>query len=475
MNRRQFGQTFLSLVAAASIAPCGANPSTRRVGRLLEWDRFGGYKAKSFESTGYFRTEHDGKRWWLVSPEGNAFLSWGINHLHADLWRQDFNRDHWQTKLGIDDIKEWSQFSPALRKWFLDTCQQYGFNTVGVHNSLNVVNQPKPAMAYMQPITFVDIPHWKTEIPDDRFVDVFDVSFAQHCDRLAKQHTRPKDPFLLGYSMTDCPLLTEEDCRERPDVIGGARRGSRIGWPKRLRNLDENAAGKQVYVELMRKLYREQISQFNQTYETKFKSFADLQRSANWRPQTDLANGNETRDNIEFLKKVVDKYYRTTRDAIRRYDPHHLFFGDKLNGNTDSIDTVLPITSQYTDVVLYQMYARYSVQEPGLNRWSRAANKPIINGDASFTMITPDMPRPYGPVADNLNQRVQWTVEFFLRAFERSDFVGWHYCGLIDATQRIPRKQARQHSGLLTEMGEPYPELLKSIQGCSERLYDVAS
>ena len=26
-------------------------------------DRFGGYKAKSFKATGFFRTEHDGKRW----------------------------------------------------------------------------------------------------------------------------------------------------------------------------------------------------------------------------------------------------------------------------------------------------------------------------------------------------------------------------------------------------------------------------
>ena len=30
-----------------------------------------------------------------------------------------------------------------------------------------------------------------------------------------------------------------------------------------------------------------------------------------WRPHTDLSNANETRDNVEFLQRVVAKYYQT--------------------------------------------------------------------------------------------------------------------------------------------------------------------
>ena len=147
---------------------------------------------------------------------------------------------------------------------------------------------------------------------------------------------------------------------------------------------------------------------------------------------------------MEFLKKVVAKYYQTARDAIRRYDPNHLFVGDKINANTDSLDTVLPVTSQFTDLVFHPMYARYQVQEPGLDRWSK---------------ITDSMPRPYGPVADNLRQRADWTNEFFRPAFEHPEFVGWHYCGLIDASNLVPHKQDRQHSGLLDGYGEAYPLL----------------
>ena len=472
MHRRRFVRTACGALAANPVFNSAlAGGAAAQAGR----DRFGGWRGRRFEATGFFRVEKD-DRWWLVTPEGNAFLSFGINHLHPDLWNQDYNRETWKARLGLNGLSG-PEFQRALRDWFLATCRAYGFNTVGVHNSLAVVNSPQPAMPYMRPIRFVEIPHWQTQIPDENFLDVFSPEFDRHCDRLAEDLAAPArdDPFLLGYSMTDCPLLTEEDCRERPDVIGGARRESRIGWPRRLRNLGARSAGKQAYVRAMREIYKGEIGAFNSTYGTRFESFGALESAEQWRPRTDLSNGNETRDNVEFLKRVVAQYYQTARDAIRRYDPNHLFVGDKINANTDSLDTVLPVTSRFTDIVFYQMYARYEVQKPGLDRWSAIVDQPLINGDSAFTMITESMPRPYGPVADSLEERADWTGEFFRSAFARPEFVGWHYCGLIDASNLVPRKRERQHSGLIDGYGEPYPVLKELLAESTVEMYDVAS
>lgn len=472
MKRRTFLQRTL-----ATTLYCGAVGGFLTSSGLADdqLDRFGGWKGKQFQTTGFFRVEKD-KRWWIVTPEGNAFLSFGINHLYPDLWKNAYNQEAWKKRLSLQDLNG-PEFDPALKSWFVETCREYGFNTVGTHNSLSILNQPQPAFPYIQHIRFVDIPHWKQEVPDENFRDVFSTAFAQHCDKLAKEIAEPAkdDPFLLGYSMTDCPLLTEEDCRERTDVIGGARRKSRIGWPRRLRNLGAKAPGKQAYVQTMREVYREEIYEFNATYGTEFDSFDTLASAEQWRPYTELSNPSETRDNTVFLHRVVEQYYRTASDAIRRYDPNHLFVGDKLNANTDALDTVLPITSRFTDIVFYQMYARYEVQEPGLDRWSRMVDQPIINGDSAFTMIISHMPRPYGPVADTLEQRAEWTGEFFRKAFARPEFVGWHYCGLIDAPNLIARKQARQHSGLIDGYGEPYPGLKKVVKTCSDEMYRLAS
>ena len=471
MKRRDF-------LKSASASVLGAAAFSRRsVGQATssELDRFGGWKGKKFRATGFFRAEKD-KRWWLVTPEGNAFLSFGINHLHMGWWTQPYNREIWQERLGVTQTTR-PAFARVFRKWFMEERRRFGFNTLGVHNSHDVLNSPEPFMPYMQPIAFVDIPHWRPDVPNSNFLDVFSNDFVRHCNRMAKELAAPlrDDPFLLGYAMTDCPLLTEEDCRQRTDVIGGGRRAARIGWPRRLRNLSINSSGKRAYVDCMRHLYGNEIRSFNATYGTAFNSFGELAQVSDWRPETDLSNGNETRDNLEFLKRVVAKYYHSALGAIRRHDPNHLFFGDKLNANTDSVDTVLGITSQFTDVVFYQMYARYQVQEPGLDRWSKIAGKPFINGDSCYAVTTEIMPRPYGPIADDQKQRADWTREFFESAFARQDFVGWHYCGMIDAPNLLPSKTGRQHGGLLKIDGTSYQPIQKVLKASADKMYRIAT
>ncbi len=134
--------------------------------------------------------------------ESNAFLSFGINHVEPDLFREAYDREAWQQRLGAADVNDSAKFTPALRSWFLETCREYSFNTVGVHNALATLNQPTPAVPYLQPIVFLDIPHWRPVVPGADFQDVFAPEFAAHCERLAQQIAAPlkDDPFLLDYT-----------------------------------------------------------------------------------------------------------------------------------------------------------------------------------------------------------------------------------------------------------------------------------
>ncbi len=473
MNRRDALKSLLLTTASGGLI------SKLSAAAAAPQDKYGGWTGRKFKATGFFRLEKD-ERWWMVTPEGNAFLSFGINHFHPVWWRSPHNSDAWQKILGIRNIEDNKQFYPALRDWVHRACADYGFNSIGVHNDLNVLNNPRPTIPYMQPFQAIRISHWYNEIPDENFVDVFSPDFEAQCDLLAAEVAAPRrnDPFLLGYSMNDCPLFTEEDCRERTDVIGGKRRALRsMGWPRRLRNLGPEAPGKKAYVRIMKKLYRDSIRDFNATYSTSFDTFDALASAENWRPETKLSNPNETRDNTEFLLAAVDRYYQCVFDAIRRHDPNHLFMGDKLNANTDSVDTVLKTTTKYTDILFYQMYAKYEVQEFSLDRWSKMVEQPIINGDSAFTMVTDSMPHPFGPIATSLEERIEWTKTFFNKAFARPEFIGWHYCGLVDADNNLPiwGRQYRQHSGLIDSYGTPYPGLKAAIRGCADQIYQIAT
>jgi hypothetical protein len=481
MERRNFVKNISTIAFSSPLI----HPMFRNQNNGSLFDPYGGWKKRSFKATGFFRVEKD-DRWWFVTPDGNAFLSFGINHIHPGWWNQPYNKAAWKRTLGVSELQG-PEFDKALRNWFKESRHLFGINTLGVHNDLGVLNQPA-FMPYVQPIEFVDIAHWKTPVPDENFVDVFSDTFRLHCDELAEEMAAPlaEDPFLIGYAMTDCPLLTEEDCRERTNVIGGRRRGNRIGWTRRLRNLGQDAPGKRRYVEMMKHLYRNDINDFNIIYNTKFDSFEELARASNWRPDTDLSNGFEMRDHIEFLKLIVKKYYQTTYNAIRSVDPNHLFLGDKLNGNTNTIDTVLPVIREFVDVIFYQMYAKFGIQEIGLERWSKISDIPFVNGDSSFATQTEMTPRPFGPAATDQSQKAEWAGEFFRKAFSRPDFIGWHYCGLIDTwveggsgdyftkTDEFGTMAGRQHTGLLMADGTPYQPIQKTLKEYTDNIYQIA-
>jgi hypothetical protein len=48
------------------------------------FSRWGGWKDHGFDATSFFRTHNDGKRWWLVDPDGHPFWSAGVDCVRVD-------------------------------------------------------------------------------------------------------------------------------------------------------------------------------------------------------------------------------------------------------------------------------------------------------------------------------------------------------------------------------------------------------
>ncbi len=195
MDRRNFVKSTTATLMAGLVP--SSMPGFAGTWFSKEYDRYGGWTGKKFQATGFFRIEKD-ERWWFVTPEGNAFLSFGINHLSPNFFNQAFNANQWQKIFGIHNISRKEEYHPALRKWFLQTCKDFGFNTVGAHNAYHIINTPQPEMPYVQGITFVDIPHWKPVVPDEHLKDIFSLAFATEADDIAKQIASSKkdDPYL---------------------------------------------------------------------------------------------------------------------------------------------------------------------------------------------------------------------------------------------------------------------------------------
>ena len=201
-------------------------------------DKFGGCPDVRFNGTGFFRLEKK-DRWWLVTPEGNAFLSFGLNHVTPGLLRRPQCIDHWTKTFGARDASDVRQFAAGYAQKVREDLAALGMNTLGVHSSLR--DLPSGAVPYIHTARFVDICHYMTPSESD-FLDVFSPAFESHCDRVAQSEVLPRkdDAWLIGYFMTDCPVFTDLDAaprqqqRVRRRSQGIAYLAARIEEPRRV-------------------------------------------------------------------------------------------------------------------------------------------------------------------------------------------------------------------------------------------------
>lgn len=430
-----------------------------------DYDLFGGWKARKFEATGFFRTHHDGERWWIATPEGNAFLSFGINHYHAGWWAQEYNRDHWIKNFGAQQVWD-ERWRRGFRNAAVADMKRLGINTLGIHTDASMLTEPPegPVMPYVRRYEPIVLSHYRNPTPES-YIDIFTPAFENQCDRAACEMAAPyaTDRMILGYCMADIPIMTDNDAK----WMGGTT------WPRVLRNLGRIAPGKQVYVAMMSERYSD-VRAFNDVYDTAFSTWDELAAAENWRVPAKPEKQEEREDNHRFLLRCVDQYYKVARAALFRYDPNHLFFGDKINANSDTLQSILEVTSRYTDLVNYQFYARWPEQKALLDRLTTQVDLPFLNGDSTYSVPGGMLPNPYGPHARDQAERAEWVHEFCEGAFARPDFVGWHMCGIINTWKTMPGKAEHQHQGLMTAKGDFYPEMENAIRDISSKLYDIA-
>lgn len=465
MVRRTFiksGGIFTAAGLLGAAVPCFGGGSNRS-----NYDQYGGWTGKKLTRTGFFHVEHDGKRWWFVTPEGNAFLSFGINHYHAGWWSQDYNREHWNKVFGAKQVGD-QNWGKGFRKVAKADMQRLGINTLGWHTDApTLTDQPYGAVVpYLRSYKPVVLDHY-LKPKAEAFVDVFSSEFEELCKKTAREVAAPyvDDQMLLGYCMSDCPIFTDYDI----SLMGGT-----TSWSRILRNLSADAPGKQAYVAYVRNRYKD-IAAFNKAYNSSFASWDSLLKAEGWRRNASPANEFEGADNMAFTLLCVDRYYSVSKAALREVDPNHLFLGDKLNGNTDNLEKVLEVAAKYADVIVYQFYGYTGKQTAMLDKLSPRVNLPFVNGDIGFSSPSEMLPNPYGPQAKDQAQRAAWLLESVQTCFARPEFIGWHMCGIIDTWKTMPTKEFAQHQGLMTVKGDFYPEMEDAIKRIAADLYNVAN
>ena len=414
-------------------------------------DRFGGWTGVQGARTGFFHAQQISNVWWLITPEGNAFYSKGVNNLN-------YAGDHspalgyspygQRTKAKYGSPEKWAAAAAGrLRDW--------GFNTVGAWSTPVMRLQQIPYAPVLNLASSAGA-NWQSGEVADVFSPQFEARVRQQAARECAG--RVTDPFLLGY-FTDNELRWGPDWRSKKTLF------------EEFMALPSDRPGKQAILRLIRVRYSTP-QKFGTAFGTKVGSWDAVAQLSS------LALTNEPGKALQqaFLREYARAYFKTCRDAIRAVDPNHLIIGCRFAGYAP--DPVIDAMGEFIDLVSFNHYGKTPPEDQLRVLYDRT-HRPVALTEFSFKGQDSGLPntRGAGTPVPTQQDRAQY-FERYVTALARLPYtVGYHWFEYGDEPAQGRFDGENSNYGLVNIKDEPWQVLVEHmtrVNDTIERLHTEA-
>ena len=433
------------------------------------FSRWGGCQSVKFEGQGYFRTHHDGKRWWLLDPDGCAFWSAGMDCVRVDTaaayrglekalaWIPPkdgsftgafIDRDGERTAINYLAANFIHAFGPDAwyEKWSaiaLGELRHLGFNTVANWSDWKIASTAR--FPYVRPLDygFRQTPKVYRDMPD-----VFHPLFETEASSFARQLDETKtDPAFIGYFLMNEPtwgfasetpaagmLFTTESCASRTKLRE---------WLSRKYQGDAALAAAWGIPA----------------------SFSAVEKGRWSNRLTPAAQ----KDLADFSAIMVSRFFGTLTDACRKVDPNHLNLGIRYH-------TVPPPWAvegmRKFDVFSMNCYES-RVRSGEMEKIAAMLKMPVMVGEWHFGAL--DVGLPASGIGHVRNQEARGKAfrVYTEDAAAKPWCVGVHYFTLYDQSALGRFDGENYNIGFLDVCNRPYEALCSAARLSHERLYDV--
>ncbi len=474
-------------------------------------DEWGGWQDGSdFEATGRFRLERDaGDRWWLVSPEGNPYLSLGAcctgvgsvsvdtpgreswfeelpdrRGEMADAWRADppggfagaelFPREwHGEADPDEEEVPQCNFLIANLirsfgSEWYERWCDRtearldaWGMTSLGCWSDLEFAEtRNRPAV---MPAERLSDPGWDDLLakndstwPVGAVPDAFDPQFEDIVDGCFSELERFRDePWVQGF------------------FVGNEQNWLSLVTPLAL-PLDW--VSRDVFIDGLKEKYGT-IDALNETWCTAFASWKTLAEThKNAHPPGLSEEGKADCD--QFLEKFCDRYFGLVRRELKRAVPDALFWGCRFLTMPPQ-EAVLRGATRHMDIVSINWYLWHK-QKPEdaaefLGRWHEICHgKPIALTEWSF-QVTDERFLASGELCTTEAQRAALTDRYLQECLSLPFVVGLHWFQWPDQPLlgRGKRNGERAAFGIVDVADRPHRELVEVIQERAAEMYEM--
>jgi hypothetical protein len=393
---------------------------------------------------------------WLPTSQDSLSTHYGISDGATPIGSEikfahgrtfEFYAANLERKYGGDWQAHWRLTTLArLRAW--------GFNTLGNWSDPRLYQERR--MPYTATL-FVEGVLAKIPSGSDYWgpmFDPFDPAFAEAVDRSAQNAAQYRnDQWCLGY-FVDNELSWGESGDEK----------GRYGLALGTLSLGVTSPAKQAFVEQLQKRYAT-IREFNIAWNARVVDWQQLLEKS-FHPDGDLSES--MREDMHlFMRTLASRYFQTIRDALKKYDPNHLYLGSRFNGYTpESVQAC----ADFCDIVSFNIY-RPRVDHA---QWQFLDHlgKPVIIGEFHMGAIDRGMFHPGLVSTPNQSARADSFINYVRSVVDNPVFVGCHYHEYTDEPLVGRPGDGENFSiGFTTVVDGLYPEMVEAAKTVSAEIY----
>ncbi len=452
---------------------------------------WGGFLEKRFESTGWFRVQHDGKRWWLVDPDGYAFFSHGLCYgtrmgefgwytgmerfyrnapspddpKYADAFTHpgliaEYVKRHGVTEHSNDWMynpargnmirvfgKEWWE---AWRRITTHRFHEWGINTTGI-GIVNFTDERCEDFLRMSNLPYVvtlkRFPITKDFIFRD-FPDVYSPEYADSAAIYARNELGPhaQNHNLIGYFLHNEPeWMFQINCN--------------IAWELLVNN--RPLKSREHMMKWLKARYGS-IDALNAAWGLKLDSFERLLEPLG-RDTTLSEKGWSDLDEYEQI--LIDGFGRIPMEACRTVSPHHLCMGMRYSNFNEKILK----SCRAFDVISFNCYSKKPEESLKLGR---TTGKPLLIGEWHFGGDS-GMFRTALVSAVSPEERGKAYRRYCEICAADPNCVGVHYFEYNNQTLMGRFDGEHFAHGIIDCCNRPYPHMAEAIRVSSQDLFDV--
>ncbi|MBM7582197.1 hypothetical protein JOD02_001054 [Caldicoprobacter guelmensis] len=433
--------------------------------------RYGGWLEKRFDSTGYFRTEHDGKRWWLVDPDGYAFLSIGLdcvspgvqgrvdgikklykwlpdeNGIYKDAWSKGDGGEYFDFAIAnlirVFGKAWWNEWAKMTRRRLVE----WGFNTVGNWSSLKFIRYAK--LPYVWPLK--DFPETTEKIFRD-FPDVFSQEYKNNAERFAEQLKEFEgDPYMIGYFLRNEPQWA---------FIHN------LNIAEELLENEEELASKEVLIKFLSTRYDGDVEKFNEAWNLNLRSFGELKKGIK---RASKLSPKASEDLNEFSRIMIKTYVEIPSVVCKRVDPHHMNLGMRYayiaNEN---------LLAGYENFDVFSINCYKITPYEDIEQIGKITEMPVIIGEFHHGALDRGLPATGIRGVATQQERGRAYRYYMETAATSRHFVGAHHFTLNDQAALGRFDGENFQIGCVDICQRPYYEFIEGIMQTNRILYEVA-